>query len=296
MAETYSSSRTGVRPDEPATSSAFVVHVQWGSVIAGAIAGAALAFVLHSFAAGVGLAVSSTAPTWRDSSAALWFLSGIYLLLVAIASYGLAGYVTARMRERQTAASDEAELRDGMHGLIAWALATLITGALIAAALPAASRLLAPSAGSAGPAASVGGENLLAYDLDRLFRAERQPGGGFDMNLARAEAARILLTSAGRNGVSPDDRTYLARLTGEITGLMPQAAAQRVDQVIAGARTDIRRARHASVIIAFFAGAAALVGAAIAWYAAEAGGRQRDGNAAPWGTIRREAARYGGTR
>lgn len=291
MAETFGSTHTGVQPGVP-TTSAFVTHVQWGPVIAGAIAAAALAFVLHSFAAGVGLAVSSTAPTWRDSSAALWFLSGVYLLLVAIASYGLAGYLAARLRDRQAALGpDETGLRDGMNGLVAWALATLLTGIMIAAALPAASRLLAPASGSAGPAASMGGENLLAYDLDRLFRAERQPGG-VDMNHVRAEASRILFTSAGRNGVSPDDRTYLVRLTGEMTGLMPDAAAQRVDQVVAMSRADIQRARHAAVILAFFAGAAALVGAAVAWYAAEAGGRQRDGDAAPWGTIRREAGRY----
>ena len=295
MAQAFGSTGTGIRPDEAASPSS-VVYVQWGSVIAGAITGAALASVLHGFAIGVGLAVSSTAPTWRDSSAALWFLSGVYLLLVAIASYGLAGYVAARMRERQTTAPAETEMRDGMHGLIAWALATLLAGVMIAAAVPAASRLLAPSAGSAGPAASVGGESLLAYDLDRLFRAERQPGGGVDMSTARAEASRILLTAGGHDGVSPDDRTYLVRLTGEITGLMPQAAAQRVDQVIVSARTDIRRARHASVIIAFFAGASALIGAAVAWFAAEAGGRQRDGDPAPWGTIRREVTQYGRTR
>lgn len=291
MAETFSSTRTSVQPDVPATS-AFVPHVQWGPVVAGALAAAAVAFVLHSFAAGIGLAVSSTAPTWRDSSAGLWFLSGVYLLLVAVLSYGLAGYLAARLRDRQAALGpDETELRDGMNGLIAWALATLLTGAMIAAVLPAAMRLAAPSSGSAGPAASVGGENLLAYDLDKLFRAERQPGQ-VDMNYARAEASRILLTSAGRNGVPPDDRTYLARLTGEITGLAPADAQRRVDQVIAMARDDIQRARRASVILAFFAGAAALVGAAVAWYAAEVGGRQRDGDTAPWGTIRREAGRY----
>lgn len=293
MAETIGAVRTDVRPE---ASSWLPAYVQWGPVIAGALAAAAVAFVLHSFATGVGLAVASTAPTWRDSSAALWFLSGVYLLLVAIVSYGLGGYLAARMRERLTAEGpDEVETRDGIHGLITWAVATLATGVMIAAAVPALSRLAAPSAGSAGPAASIGGENLLAYDLDRLFRAERRPDG-MDMTYPRAEAARILFTAAGHSGVSADERTYLARLTGEITGLAPAEAARRVDQVIASSRQDIQRARHASVIVAFFAGAAALVGAAMAWFAAEAGGRQRDGDAAPWGTIRRESGRYGGTR
>lgn len=293
MAETFTPARTEPRPD--VITRTVPSYVQWGPVIAGALVAAGIAFVLHSFALGIGLAVSSTAPTWGDSSAGLWLLSGIYLLCVAVLSYGVAGYIAGRTRERLDAAGpDETEMRDGIHGLTAWAIATLLTGLLVAFAASAAARLVAPSAGSAGPTASVGGENLLAYDLDRLFRAERQPGG-VDMNHARAEASRILLTSSGHDGVSADDRTYLARLTGEMTGLMPADATRRVDDVIAGARRDIQRARHASLIVAFFAGAAAAVGAAVAWFAAGVGGRQRDGDVAPWGTvrgvIRREAAR-----
>ena len=66
-------------------------YVDWPAIIAGAVAAAALAFVLHSFAIAIGLSVTSTAPTWRDGSAMLWGLSGLYLLLVAIASYGFGG-------------------------------------------------------------------------------------------------------------------------------------------------------------------------------------------------------------
>src|SRR3954463_14364849 len=76
-------------------------QVYWGSVIAGALTAAALASVLHAFAAAVGLAVSSTAPTWRDASIALWILSGIYLVLVALIAYGVGGYVAGLLRERQ---------------------------------------------------------------------------------------------------------------------------------------------------------------------------------------------------
>ena len=51
--------------------------IGWGSVIGGAIAAAALAFVLQSFAAAIGISVSSAAPTWRDASFALILLSGL---------------------------------------------------------------------------------------------------------------------------------------------------------------------------------------------------------------------------
>ena len=68
-----------------------VSYVDWGAIVAGAVAAAALAFVLHSFGVAVGLALSSTAQTWRDASFALVALSGLYLVLVAIAAYGAGG-------------------------------------------------------------------------------------------------------------------------------------------------------------------------------------------------------------
>jgi len=49
-------------------------------------------------------------------------------------------------------------------------------------------RLAAPSGGAAGPAVSVAGENLIAFDLDKLFRADPPSEG--DLDYGRAEAAR----------------------------------------------------------------------------------------------------------
>ena len=98
-----------------------------------------------------------------------------------------------------------------------------------------------------------------------------------DLTYARAEAARILLTTAGHSGITAEDRAYLVRLTAANTGLAPPEAEKRVDTVITQARDNIRKARRAAVILAFMAGAAALLGAAIAWFAACAGGSHRDG-------------------
>lgn len=256
-------------------------YVQWGPIVAGAFAAAALGLVLDAFAAAVGLAVSSTAPTWRDSSAALWFLSGIYLILVAVAAYGLGGYIAGRMRDPLNEGGDtERETRDGTHGLLVWALGTLLTAAMIAFIVPATTRLAAPSSGPAGSPTSVAGENLVAFDLDRLFRGARLQTAA-EIEYPRAEAARILLTSTGHNGVSNDDRTYLVRRVSEVTGLSAAEAQNRVTATISSARQNIQRARHAAVVLAFCAGAAALVGAAVAWFTAELGGRHRDTGGIP---------------
>lgn len=251
------------------------INLHWRSIIAGAVCASALAYVLHAFAGAIGLSLSSTAPTWRDASWALVLLSGLYILLVALASYSFGAYIAARLRAPVTSAADSTEFRDGMHGLVVWALATLLTVLIVLATAQVASRLVAPSG---APSTSAAGENLLAYDLDRLFRSDRRPQGAeSNMNYTRTEAGRILLSASSHRGMQADDRTYLVRLVTAMTGLAPADAERRVNDVIAQTKESISRARRSAVIFGFMVGASALLGAVAAWFAACAGGRARDG-------------------
>jgi hypothetical protein len=254
--------------------------IRWGAVIAGAIAAAAFALVLHAFALGIGFSVSSTSPTWRDASFGLVLASGFYLILVALASYSFGGYVAARARGTlATAETDAGEFSDGLHGLIVWGVATLLTGLLALGVTQATSRLAAPSGSAAAQATSVGGENLIAYDLDRLFRgAETRPQQ--NVTYDRAEAARILFTASSHRGLQQDDRAYLVRLVSAVTGLAPPEADRRVNEAVTSAHDNISRARRTAVVLAFMIAAAALLGAVAAWYAAVEGGRHRDGREA----------------
>jgi hypothetical protein len=258
-----------------------VGYLQWGPILAGAFAAAGLAFVLHAFAAAIGLSVSSTAPTWRDASFALLFLSGLYLVLASLASYGFGAYLAGYLRSplsSQPKADDES--RDGAHGLLVWAIATLLTVAVAFAAAVPLARLAAPSSGAVGPSTSVAGENIIAYDLDRLFRVERRPPAAVMLEQSRAEAARILLNGQGHRGIPAEDRAYLVQLVSAQTGLPPPEADKRVAAVTAQAIDNLSRARRSAVLLAFMAGAAALLGAVVAWYAACVGGRQRDSSVA----------------
>lgn len=251
-------------------------YVQWTPVIAGALAAAALATVLHSFAGAIGLAVSSAAPTWRDASVGLMILSGVYLVLVALASYGLGGYIAGLLRERfgTSVTVEEVEFRDSIHGLLVWSVATLLTALFLVMAASVTSRVATPAATSS--AASTASESTIAYDIDRLLRGERRPADVIDSQQLRGEVGRILLTSSSHSGVAADDRSYLVRLVGARTGLAPNDAEKRVDTAIASARDNLSRARKSGVILAFMAGAAALLGAAAAWFAAVVGGQHRD--------------------
>ena len=255
------------------------IDVQWGSVFAGALCGAGLAFVLDAFGTAIGLAVSSTAPTWRDASFALAFLSGIYLILVAIVSYGLGAYVTARMKTVTVVERETIETTDGYHGLIVWGLMTVATAVTLLLGAQGLPRLSAPSNSTAGAAQSIAGENIIAFDLDRLFRGARNTGS---LNYQRAEAARILLTTSSHRGMQQDDRAYLVRLVESVTGAPAAEAQARVNDVSARAKQNIDRARNSAVILAFMTAASALAGAVAAWFAGMAGGRERDGVVDVW--------------
>lgn len=253
-------------------------RIAWGAVFAGALAAAALFLVLFGFGASLGLAVGSSAPTWRDASFALWLLSGLYLLLAVLASFALGGYVAGRMRPE--AAFDEegdVELNAGMHGLLVWALAVLLGALLVAAGARALSPVVSPSGGQSGQMSSLGGENLLAFELDKLFRSDRRPAGD-DLTYSRSEAGRILLTSSSHSGVAPDDRAYLVRLVSARTGLAGADAEQRVNAIIAQSRTSLSRARKAGVLMGFVTAASLLLGAAVSWFAAQRGERDAFGS------------------
>jgi hypothetical protein len=251
-------------------------YLQWTPAIAGALGATAMSLILVTFAAAIGMGVSSAAPTWRDASAALWILSGLYLILQAVLSFGFGGYIAGRLRRSLVSgAPEEVESRDGLHGVAVWAIAVVLGSML--AALVGASTLGRPSASAPYSSAA---EPLLSYELDQLYRSARRPPGA-DVSLVRAEAGRILLTSSGHEGVSPDDRSYLIQQVNLATGLAAPDAERRVDNAIANSKTALARSRRSTIILAFSLATALLLGAIAAWAAACAGGRHRDGAPLP---------------
>jgi hypothetical protein len=256
-----------VIPAEP------VSRIRWPAIIAGAVAATGVSFTLHAFAAGIGLSVASTAPTWRDTSWGLVALAGIYLIFAALCAFAVGGYIAGRMRLRLNTDAVEVEGSDGMHGLITWGLAVVLTAILALGVAVTAGPLLAPSGGAAGASQSVAGENIIASELDELFRST-QPIP--DRAYRRAEAARILLKSSSHTGVLNPDRRYLYAMIESTTGIRPDESMPRVDHAIAASAQELHRARVAAVLQAFFIGAALFVGAAVAWFAACEGGRDRE--------------------
>ena len=254
-------------------------YVSWSAIILGALTATALSSILLTFGATVGLGVTSAAPTWRDTSSALWLLSGFYLILQAAISFGVGGYTAGRVSSGVISSNPvETEHHDGLHGLAAWALAVVL-GAIIAAALGSAA-LTRANGNAVSAERTSAAEPLLSYEIDRMLRAVHRPANS-DISQQRAEAGRILLTSSSHSGMSSEDRGYLVQLVAAATGVGGPDAEKRVDSAIANSQTAIARSRRSSVILAFSVAAALLLGAVMSWAAACAGGRHRDGEPMP---------------
>jgi hypothetical protein len=129
--------------------------------------------------------VISTAPSWRDASAALALLSGLYLISQAAVSFGIGGYIAGRTRSEAVAGDPlEIEHSDGVHGLGSWAVAVVL-GALLATFLGSAT--LTRSGSNLPSARTSAAEPLLSYEIDRLFRPARR-AANVDISQERAEA------------------------------------------------------------------------------------------------------------
>jgi hypothetical protein len=249
----------------------------WTPIVLGALVATALSSILLVFGATIGLGVTSSAPSWRDASAALAILSGLYLIIQAVVSFGVGGYIAGLTQSAAAAFTVETEQRDGLYGLGAWALAVVL-GTLLAALVGSAA--LTRSTDNTPSVRANAAEPLLSYEIDRMFRpTKRAPN--VDLAQERAEAGRILLTSSSHSGMSTEDRTYLVQLISASTGLTGPDAERRADVAVANSEMSISRSRRSSVILAFSVAVALLLGAVVSWAAAGAGGRHRDGAPMP---------------
>jgi hypothetical protein len=223
------------------------------------------------FASSVGLMVTSPSPTWRDASLWLAILSGFWIIVVAVGSFALGGYLAGRVRSTWRASEHEIEFRDGVHGLIAWAIGVMLGAALLALT---ATTFTAGSAASP-PRDTAGAPSFLAYELDRLFRPE---AAGPEL---RAEAGRIIMRALGRTELPTEDRAQLVRIASSVSGLAPPEAERRITQVLTDARAAASQTRKSAVILGFCLAAGLAAAAAAAWMAAGLGGKHRDGEFAP---------------
>ncbi|MEO8684583.1 MAG: hypothetical protein ABI414_07040 [Devosia sp.] len=261
-------------------------YVDWPAIIAGILLASAISIVFISFGSAIGLNFldfdgEGASPIWIGIAAASWFL------WVQISSFMAGGYLTGRMRRRHFDASEhESDVRDGAHGLLVWAGAAVLGTIIAVGGIGAAANAVGNVAATATEATANAAEGSIdpnAYFVDTLFRSN-QPAAAGDTTAVRAEAGRIFAQAAlGDGTIAAEDKTYLANVVAANTGLTPEEASARVDQVAASveearqkAIEAARIARNTGIIGAFLIAASLLISAIGAYWAAQKGGNHRD--------------------
>jgi hypothetical protein len=215
--------------------------VSWGAIVAGAAAAASLSLILLIL--GVGLGLSSVSPWSHEgvSATAFGVSTIVWLTLTQLLASGLGGYLAGRLRTRWAAVHrDEVFFRDTAHGFLSWAVASLVTAALLTSAIgsilgggvQAASSVVGGLAGTAtsavgamGGVAAVSGKTqpadaatgglggVMGYWVDSLFRRDA------------ATAASSGAVAATAPGGSDTNERSAARDTAEVSRIFMNISA-----------------------------------------------------------------------
>lgn len=245
--------------------------VSWGAIFAGAAAAAALSMILLIL--GLGLGLSSVSP-WSQSgigAAALGFSTIVWVTVTQLLASGMGGYLAGRLRTKWAGVhTDEVYFRDTAHGFLAWAVASLVTAAVISSAIGsivgsgvqagasiaggAAATLATAGAGAAAKDQSDANGGPSAYFIDSLFRrdtatpaAASAPAAGTATDASysapapsTAEVSRIIMRSVTTGALPPEDARYVAQLVAQRTGLSQADAEKRVTDIYARMQAQLK--------------------------------------------------------
>jgi hypothetical protein len=261
----------------------------WGAIIAGAFVAAGGALIMLTLGAGLGFA--SVSP-WVDrgvTAKTFTVTTAIWLIVTQWICAGLGGYIAGRLRTRWVGThSHEVFFRDTAHGLVTWAVSTIVIATVVASSLFSAlsGGVHAVSGAAAGGTQGMNAATSLpmaSYSMDRLFRSAVTADGGQGMGDSRVEAGHIM-ANAITAGIMPDaDRSYLANVVATKTGISPADAQKRVDDYVSSAmeaeakvKSAAETARKAAAQASIYTALSLLIGAFIASVAATLGGQLRD--------------------
>lgn len=285
--------------------------VSWSAILAGATGAAALSLILLILGTGLGL---STVSPWGGQGAAavtIGVSTILWITFTQLAASGMGGYLAGRLRAQWIGVhTDETYFRDTAHGFLAWALATLVSAALLTTAIgsilnsgaQAGPTLVGGAASTAAAATAAGASNFpadssrmmgMGYLVDSLFRkdasgpADAAPSADASGTGSTAEVTRIFANDLKAGSLSQEDVRYVGQVVTKRTGLAQADAEKRVTDAFSKLQAQIKdaetaareaadKARKASAGVALWLFVSMLVGAFVASLAATYGGRQRD--------------------
>jgi hypothetical protein len=261
----------------------------WPAIIAGAFVAIGASLVLLSLGSGLGFA--SISP-WADhgvSGTTFVVTTAIWLIVTQWISAGLGGYIAGRLRARWHGThTHEIFFRDTAHGLVTWAVATVVVAALVGASVRS---MIAGGAHAALAVASANAEGMSSsasfpmapYGTDKLFRSANSKDSGQSASDPRVEADHIMANTLATGSLPDADRTYLVGVIAAKTGISISDAQMRLDDWLsksmeaqAKVKAEVDAARKAAAQAAIYTALSLLIGAFIASVSAALGGRLRD--------------------
>lgn len=289
---TYESQK--LSSSEESTSQETGSYLDWGSVIGGIVLASAISIVLLAFGSAIGLSFSSASVSTKGFAIGAGIGAALWFIWVQVSSFMAGAYLTGRLRKRKHDSTEhEVEVRDGSHGLLVWAGGVLI-GSYIAlsgasSVVNSIGNIAKTATMSASSMANSSPSSAMQYYTDVLLRS---PGNGSstparaDRTMVASEINTILAKAALPNTSSTpnaDDKTYLAQMVSQQTGVSADVANTRVNDTYASiesTKSDVAKAadaaRRVGIIAAFLLAASMLVSAAAAYWAATLGGNHRD--------------------
>jgi hypothetical protein len=257
----------------------------WPSIIAGAFVAAAATVILLALGSGIGFASISPWPNHGASVTTFAITTAIWLIVTQWISAALGGYIAGRLRTRWMGTHvHEVFFRDTAHGLITWAVATILVATVAAGAIRSAAGEAGRAVADAGATAVNAATNstLSTYEIDKLFRSSNSSGTA-SLADTRVETAHIVANAFVSGSVSDADRAYLMEQVAARTGATRAEAQARVDGFLAAVtqaqakfKAEADSARKAAAQASLYLALSMLIGAFIASVSAALGGRIRD--------------------
>jgi nucleoid DNA-binding protein len=233
-------------------------YVEWSAIFAGAIVASAIIVLMTAFGSAIGLSLVSP---YKGHSAVLFYIAlALWFIWITVSSFVAGGYIAGRMRRPVDGATiHESHVRDGVHGLVVWAVAVAIGTWLATWSISSAFKGGAELAKSGASSMSSGATSVadpMAYSVDTLLRPNESASLRPNESASAAKSGTadtsqrdvsIILAASGTNGsLSNDDRTRVARIVAAHAGLQQNDAEKRVDGVFAQVKAAADKVRDAN--------------------------------------------------
>jgi hypothetical protein len=214
--------------------SGVISEVSWGAILAGTVAALVVQLTLSILGVGIGLAGINPASSATPDAASLSLAAGLWWIVSGIVASVTGGYVAGRFCDRASTP------KAGYHGLMSWAVTTLIivfllgsaVGGVVGGAFGAVTSVLGGAGRAVGGAVqaavpSLSGGNVMP-DIEGQIRAS---GGGQDPGQLRdtaVNAVRAALTGDKAAQQQATDRA--AQALAQAQGIPVDQAKAQVEQ------------------------------------------------------------------